>query len=127
MVAAHQERTMTVYSVREILAEKVPLGSEVTVQGWVRTRRDSKAGMSFIGIGDGSCLAPLQVVAPGELANYTRELLHLSSGCAVEATGKLVASQGKGQKVELLANAVGVLGWVVDPEKYPIQPKAHSF
>jgi asparaginyl-tRNA synthetase len=118
---------MTVHSIRELLAEKVPLDSEVTIQGWVRTRRDSKAGMSFIGVGDGSCLAPLQVVAPGELANYAGELLHLSSGCAVEATGTLVASQGKGQKVELLATSVKVVGWVVDPEKYPIQPKAHSF
>jgi asparaginyl-tRNA synthetase len=117
---------MTIHSIRNLLAETVPLGSEVTVQGWVRTRRDSKAGMSFIGVSDGSCLAPLQVVAPGTLENYATDLLHLSSGCAVKVTGTLAPSQGKGQKLELVASGVKVVGWVADPDKYPIQPKAHS-
>jgi asparaginyl-tRNA synthetase len=118
--------SMAVHSVRELFAGRVPTGTEVTVQGWVRTRRDSKAGVSFVDLGDGSCLSPLQVVAPRELPNYATEVAHVSSGCALEVTGALMPSQGKGQKIELVANTVRVVGWVVDPDKYPIQPKAHS-
>jgi asparaginyl-tRNA synthetase len=109
------------------LAGKVPLGTPVTVRGWVRTRRDSKAGVSFIHLHDGSCFDPIQVVAPKELANYDSEVQKLTSGCAVVAHGVLTASQGKGQAVELLADSVQVLGWVDDPEGYPIQQKRHTF
>jgi asparaginyl-tRNA synthetase len=96
------------------------------VRGWVRTRRDSKAGLSFIHVHDGSCFEPLQVVAPGDLPNYQTEIAHLGAGCAIVATGTLVASQGKGQAVELSARAVEVVGWVDDPETYPIQQKRHT-
>lgn len=92
----------------------------------MRTRRDSKAGLSFINLSDGSCFDPIQVVAPSGLANYADEVQHLSSGCALIATGTLVESQGKGQSLELQASRVEVVGWVDDPETYPIQPKAHS-
>jgi asparaginyl-tRNA synthetase len=109
------------------LAGKVPLGTPVTVRGWVRTRRDSKAGVSFIHVHDGSCFDPIQVVAPKELANYDSEVQKLTTGCAVVAHGVLTASQGKGQAVELVADAVQVLGWVDDPEGYPIQQKRHTF
>ncbi|MFA6986784.1 MAG: asparagine--tRNA ligase, partial [Arenimonas sp.] len=117
---------MAVVSVKQALEGKVAAGSEVTVRGWVRTRRDSKAGLSFVNISDGSCFAPIQVVAPATLGNYETEVKHLTAGCAVTATGTLVASQGQGQSFELQASAVEVLGWVDDPETYPIQPKAHS-
>jgi asparaginyl-tRNA synthetase len=117
---------MAVHSMRELFQGLVPNGTEVTVRGWVRTRRDSKAGLSFIDLSDGSCLAPLQVVAPRELPNYSTEIAHVSSGCALEVTGTLAPSQGKGQKIELVASGVRVVGWVTDPDKYPIQPKAHS-
>jgi asparaginyl-tRNA synthetase len=113
-------------SIAEILKGKVDLGSVVTVKGWVRTRRDSKAGLSFIQVHDGTCFDTLQVVAPGELPNYADEVQHLSSGCAIECEGELVASQGKGQAVELKADTVRVIGWVDDPESYPVQPKRHS-
>jgi asparaginyl-tRNA synthetase len=96
------------------------------VRGWVRTRRDSKAGLSFIHVHDGSCFEPLQIVAPGDLPNYQTEIAHLGAGCAIAATGTLVASQGKGQAVELSARAVQVVGWVDDPETYPIQQKRHT-
>lgn len=117
---------MTVISVQQALAGKVPLGGEVAVRGWVRTRRDSKAGLSFVNVSDGSCFAPIQVVAPADLPNYEDEVKRLTAGCAVVARGTLVQSQGQGQSFEIQASAIEVVGWVEDPETYPIQPKAHS-
>ena len=110
-----------------LLKGQVPVGSRVTVRGWVRTRRDSKAGLSFIHLHDGSAFHPIQVVAPAVLGNYESEVLKLTSGCAVIATGVLAASQGQGQSVEVQADAIDVVGWVEDPEAYPIQPKKTSF
>src|ERR1700760_1190224 len=98
-----------------------PVGSRVTIEGWVRTRRDSKAGLSFVAIHDGSAFEALQVVAPQELANYHADVLRIPSGGAVRATGELVASQGKGQAVELRAETLEVVGWVDDPDHYPMQ------
>ncbi|HJU38926.1 MAG TPA: asparagine--tRNA ligase, partial [Tahibacter sp.] len=103
-----------------------PVGSRVTVRGWVRTRRDSKAGLSFIHLHDGSCFDPIQVVAPDTLANYASDVLRLTAGCGVIATGTLVRSQGKGQSYEIQASAIDVTGFVDDPETYPIQPKPHT-
>jgi asparaginyl-tRNA synthetase len=110
-----------------ILKGQVPVGSRVTVRGWVRTRRDSKAGLSFVHLHDGSCFDPLQVVAPAQLPNYESEILKLTSGCAVAASGTLTRSQGQGQAVEVQADVIEVVGWVDDPEAYPIQPKKTSF
>jgi asparaginyl-tRNA synthetase len=117
---------MSVLSVAELLAGAAPVGATVTVRGWVRTRRDSKAGLSFLHVHDGSAFDSLQVVAPRELANYDAEVAKLTAGCAVVATGVLAASEGKGQAVEIKATAVEVLGWVDDPESYPIQQKRHT-
>jgi len=102
-------------------------GERVLVKGWVKTRRDSKAGLSFINLDDGSCFGDLQVVAPAELANYSSEVLHLTTGCSIEAEGELVESQGKGQAVELKADRVTVVGWVEDPDTYPVPAKRHTF
>ncbi len=110
----------------EVLSGDVELGSSVVVEGWVRTRRDSKAGLSFVQVHDGSCFAPIQVVAPGDLDNYASEVQRLGSGCSVRVTGALVESQGKGQSVELRATAIDVLGWVDDPDTYPMPQKRHS-
>ena len=99
----------------------------VTVKGWLRTRRDSKAGMSFLAVNDGSCFDNIQIVADADLANYESEILKLTAGCAVSIEGKLVASQGKGQSVEIHATKVDVVGWVEDAETYPIAKKRHSF
>ncbi len=101
------------------------LGQEITVGGWVRTLRASKGGFAFLALNDGSCLDALQAVAPGELGNYD-EILKLSPGASVLVTGTLVPSQGKGQQFELQAREVRVLGHS-DAERYPIQPKHHSF
>ena len=117
---------MLVYSVKQALSGAGVEGQELTVRGWVRTRRDSKAGLSFIHVSDGSCFAPIQVVAEQSLANYHSDVQRLGPGCAVICTGKLVRSQGKGQSFEIQASRVEVTGFVDDPETYSIQPKAHT-
>jgi asparaginyl-tRNA synthetase len=116
---------MAVVSVKQALAGS-GAGGEVTVRGWVRTRRDSKAGLSFVNLSDGSCFDAIQVVAPNTLANYDSDVLKLTAGCAVIATGSLVPSQGKGQGFEMQATMIEVTGFVDDPETYPIQPKPHT-
>src|SRR5262245_32666037 len=114
------------FSVREILAGQAPQDAPVRVKGWVRTRRDSKAGISFVHLSDGSSFHPVQVVAPNTLSNYADEVLKLTTGCAVAATGTIVPSPAKGQPFEMQANAIEVIGWVDDPDTYPIQPKPHT-
>jgi asparaginyl-tRNA synthetase len=113
--------------VASALTGKIPTGRRITVRGWVRTRRDSKAGLSFIHLHDGSCFDPIQIVAPSGLPNYESEIRKLTSGCSVIASGVLTESQGQGQALELQADTVDVVGWVEDPEAYPIQPKRASF
>lgn len=103
-----------------------PLNQTITLQGWVRTRRDSKAGFSFLEVNDGSTLKSIQVVAPADLPNYASQVLHLGTGCSVRILGVLVPSQGKGQTVELQAQHIEVLGWVEDPESYPMSKKRHT-
>jgi asparaginyl-tRNA synthetase len=117
---------MAVVSIQKALAGKVVAGSEVTVRGWVRNRRDSNAGLSFVTVSDGSCFEPIQVVAPAILDNYESEVKRLSTGCSVIATGVLVASQGKGQSFEIQASKIEVVGWVEEPLTYPMQPKQHT-
>src|SRR5688572_17252692 len=114
-------------SCADVLAGRAPKDAPVTLKGWVRTRRDSKAGFSFIHLSDGSSFHPVQVVAAAALPNYSPEILKLTAGCAIEATGSIVASPAKGQPFEMQASAVRVVGWVDDPDSYPIQPKPHSF
>ena len=117
---------MTDSMIKQILAGTVAEGSTVTIKGWIRTRRDSKGGFSFLSISDGTCFSPLQVIADETLSNYADEILHLTTGCSVIATGKLVQSQGKGQSYEIQASKVSLVGSVQDPESYPLSPKHHS-
>ena len=117
---------MIALTVKQILGAQAPADQPVTVKGWVRTRRDSKAGLSFVNISDGSCFHPMQIVATEALANYASEIRHLTAGCSVVATGMIVPSPAKGQPFEMQATAIEVLGRVDDPDTYPIQPKAHS-
>lgn len=114
-------------SVSSALKGLVSSGQEISVRGWLRSKRDSRAGISFLAVHDGSCFDSIQAVVPATLANYESELLKLSTGCAVAVTGELVPSQGKGQSVEIQARAVEVVGWVEDAETYPIAKKRHSF
>jgi len=118
---------MSAVSIKKALSGEIPTGSKVKVQGWVRTRRDSKAGFSFISVHDGSSFDPIQVVAPSDLENYSEEIQKITSGCSVICTGELVESMGRGQKFEIQASNVEVAGWIEDPDTYPIQPKRHSF
>jgi len=115
------------YPIVELFRNAQHIGNTVTVKGWLRSKRDSKAGISFLAVHDGSCFDPIQAVVPNTLANYTDEVLGLSTGCAVEVTGTLVESEGKGQQVEIQASTVTVVGGVDDPESYPIAKKRHSF
>ncbi len=114
--------TITVAAARRVDA----IGKQVKLQGWVRTRRDSKGGFSFIELNDGSCQGNVQVVAPGELANYQSEIKHLPTGASVVIEGEVKASPAKGQPTEVHAARVVVLGGA-DSETYPLQKKGHSF
>jgi asparaginyl-tRNA synthetase len=102
------------------------IDSEAEIRGWIRTRRDSKGGFSFLEINDGSCFGNLQVVVPGELENYESDVKRLTAGCSVVVVGTIQASPASGQATEMHATSVRVLGWA-DPETYPLQKKRHSF
>ncbi|HAO7741039.1 TPA: asparagine--tRNA ligase, partial [Salmonella enterica subsp. enterica serovar Typhimurium] len=117
---------MSVVPVADVLQGRVAVDQEVTVRGWVRTRRDSKAGISFLAVYDGSCFDPVQAVINNSLPNYNEEVLHLTTGCSVVVTGKVVASPGQGQSFEIQATKVEVAGWVEDPDTYPMAAKRHS-
>jgi asparaginyl-tRNA synthetase len=110
----------------EALSAKV--GEGVTVKGWVRTNRESKAdgGLCFLGVSDGSSFDAIQAVVRADVPGFDR-VRALTTGCAVEVDGQLVASQGKGQSVEVLASAVRVVGLVENPDTYPVSNKRHTF
>ena len=116
---------MSHLAISELLKGNVAVDSQVTVKGWIRTRRDSKAGISFLAVHDGSCFDPIQAVVPNSLNNYD-EVTSLTAGCSVSVTGVLVQSAGKGQSFEIQANSVTVLGWVENPDSYPMAAKRHS-
>ena len=111
----------------DLLRSDPEAGAEVAVRGWLRSKRDSKAGISFLAVHDGSSFDAIQAVVPADLLNYESEVKHLTTGCSVAVRGVLVPSQGKGQSVEIQATAVDVLGWVDDAESYPIAKKRHTF
>jgi len=102
------------------------LGKTVKVTGWVRTKRDSKAGISFIELNDGSCLRNLQIIAEHEGSDFREALDRLGTGCSIGVVGKIGPSPGKGQSVELHVSRLEVYGWA-DPATYPLQKKRHSF
>ena len=102
------------------------IGRQVRLQGWIRTRRDSKGGFSFLELNDGSCLGNLQIIAEVKLPNYESEVKKLSAGCCVTVDGEVKPSGGKGQATEILAASITVHGWA-DPEAYPLQKKQHTF
>ena len=103
-------------SIKSILRHTSPIESTVTVQGWLRSRRTSKGGFSFLHIHDGSCFGTVQAVADDQLDNY-QEILDIGTGCSVTVTGTLVASKGQGQDREIQASEVVIHGVVDDPEE----------
>ncbi len=113
---------LSVHQARQVEA----VGKQALLQGWVRTRRDSKGGFSFIELNDGSCQGNIQIVAPGELANYEMEIKKLPTGASVSIEGEVKASPAKGQATEVHAKSVVIHGGA-DPEKYPLQKKGHTF
>jgi asparaginyl-tRNA synthetase len=113
---------ITVAEARKVEA----VGRQVRLQGWVRTRRDSKGGFSFIELNDGSCQGNVQVVAPGELPNYESQVKHLHTGASVAIDGEVKASPAKGQATEVLASRVELLG-DAPAETYALQKKGHTF
>ena len=118
---------MNSIAVERLLKGKIAVDEYVTVEGWVRSKRDSKAGISFIAVHDGSSFDPIQTVVPDTLPNYSDVVLQITTGCAVRVTGQLVESEGKGQQFEIQTTVIEVLGWVDDPESYPIAKKRHTF
>jgi asparaginyl-tRNA synthetase len=112
-------------SVRAALEASL-VGEKVTLRGWVRTRRDSKGGFSFIEVNDGSCMSNLQLIADADLENYESEIKRLTAGCSISAKGLIKESGGKGQSTEMQVESLTVHGWS-DPEEYPLQKKRHSF
>ncbi|WP_420935522.1 asparagine--tRNA ligase [Alteromonas sp. A081] len=116
---------MTHAPVVDVLKGKYAVGESVTVKGWVRTRRDSKAGLSFIALHDGSCFDPVQVIALNSLSNYA-DIQRLTAGCSLSVTGTVKESQGQGQSLEIDAIEVEVMGLVENPDTYPMAAKRHS-
>ncbi len=114
------------YAIKALLNTPDLMGKPVKVQGWVRSRRDSKAGLSFIALTDGSTFDTLQVIALNTLPNYELEILKLTKDCALSIEGTLVPSTGEGQAMELSASKIFVYGFVESPETYPISPKRHT-
>jgi len=115
---------MAYIRVKQALRQQ-PGPEAVQVRGWVRTKRDSKSGVSFIELNDGSCLKNLQIIAEQDLSN-SEEILRVGTGSSLDVEGLIVASPGKGQSVELRARKIAVVGWA-DPGTYPLQKKRHSF
>ncbi len=115
---------MTIQRIKHILKSGNP-GDVVTIQGWVRTKRDSKA-FSFLDVNDGSSMTGLQVIADAKLDGYDDAMKRITTGASVMVTGTLAESPGKGQRVELQANSLEVVG-ESDAETYPLQKKRHSF
>ena len=105
--------------IKELLSQE-PAGQEVTVMGWVRTFRNNQ----FIALNDGSTNNNLQIVAG--LGKFDEDLLkRITTSSSIKVTGVIVPSLGKGQKMDLNATAIEILG-DSDAEKYPLQPKKHS-
>jgi asparaginyl-tRNA synthetase len=113
-------------SISRVLTDSSLVGSSVTVAGWVRNKRESRAGLIFIDLSDGSCFGVLQVVSEQLLGNFD-DLHRITTGCSIVASGELIESPAKQQAVELRAIEVQVVGWVDDPDSYPLAPKQHSF
>lgn len=117
---------MKIQSIAYILKHYISKNIEITVQGWIRTRRSSKSKISFLDVYDGSCIHSLQVIAHENLDNYNSEILRLTSGCSVSITGKIINSIGTKQHIELIAKKIKILGWVEKPKNYPITTKNHT-
>ena len=116
---------MKLTRVVHILHESQP-EDEITVKGWVRTRRDSKNGFSFIELNDGSCMSNVQIIVDNTVEGYESTIKQVTTGASVAITGTVKESPGKGQRVEVHANTLELIG-EADPNSFPLQKKGHSF
>ncbi|WP_422667275.1 asparagine--tRNA ligase [Buchnera aphidicola] len=117
---------MKIVSVLDIYKDNIKINSVITIYGWIKSRRDSKAGFSFLTIYDGSCLHGVQIIVSNEISNYDKEILFLTIGCSIKVTGTVILSLGKQQKYEIQADNIVVLGWIKNPSSYPMSAKKHS-
>ncbi|CAL4322991.1 asparagine--tRNA ligase [Buchnera aphidicola] len=116
---------MKTVSIANFYLHRIPVNSIIKVQGWIRSKRDSKSGISFLNVYDGSCFNSIQVVVSHDLVNYA-EILRLTTGCSVSIIGSLILSPGKKQNYEIQATVVEVIGWIEDPKSYPVSAKKHT-
>ncbi|WP_343128428.1 asparagine--tRNA ligase [Buchnera aphidicola (Kurisakia onigurumii)] len=117
---------MILVSISDIHNNCIKINSQIKINGWIKSKRDSKIGLSFIHVSDGSHIFDLQVIAKKNLKNYFSEILKLSTGCSICINGKLIFSTGKKQKYELLADKIKIFGWIKNNNTYPISPKKHT-
>jgi len=112
--------------IKKIYQNQIKVNDIIKIKGWIRTRRSSKIGISFLNVYDGSYISPIQVVVKKTIDNYYDDILNLTTGCSVSIIGVLLLSNGRKQKYEIQANHIKVIGWVTNPETYPISSKKHS-
>ncbi|XRX42798.1 MAG: asparagine--tRNA ligase [Buchnera aphidicola (Eriosoma harunire)] len=117
---------MHMVSVIDLYEEKINVNTIINIRGWVRSRRDSKLGFSFLNVYDGSIIFSIQCIVYSNVDNYSSEVLKLTMGCSVSIVGKLVNSKNIQQKYEILVQKIQVIGWVDKPNTYPISRKKHS-
>ncbi|MFI4818979.1 MAG: asparagine--tRNA ligase [Enterobacterales bacterium] len=117
---------MKIVYIVDLIKGLIPINKKIIVKGWVRNRRNSKLGISFISLYDGSCFSSIQIVVKKKIFNYKNVILKLTSGCSISVEGKIVNSIGINQKYEIIADSVNLIGWVNNPYNYPISSKKHS-
>ncbi|MCW5197198.1 asparagine--tRNA ligase [Buchnera aphidicola] len=114
-------------SINDIHNNHVLINDVISIFGWIRSRRDSKSGFSFIDVYDGSCFKTIQAIVKKSIPNYKTEVLKLTIGCSICLTGILILSLGKKQKYEIQVLKIKVLGWIDNPHHYPISAKKHTY
>lgn len=117
---------MLITSICNIFTKKNNIADIITIRGWIRSRRDSKSGISFLNVYDGSIIKTIQVIAKKNLSNYYNEIIKLTIGCSIIIKGYLKFSPGKLQKYEILAENIQVIGWINNPASYPMSAKNHT-
>ncbi|CAL4323202.1 Asparagine--tRNA ligase [Buchnera aphidicola (Neophyllaphis podocarpi)] len=117
---------MKVITIKDIYQGNFNLNSDIIINGWVRTKRDSKIGISFINLYDGSCLNTIQIISKNTLNNYYSEIINITTGCSLTVKGKIINSLGNLQKYEILSKEIKIAGSVFNPNTYPISSKKHT-
>ncbi|MGK2897024.1 MAG: asparagine--tRNA ligase [Candidatus Makana argininalis] len=117
---------MKIVYIVDLIKGSIPINDTINIKGWVKNKRNSKLGISFITIYDGSCFSSMQIIVKKKILNYNSIVLKLTSGCSISVKGRIVNSIGKNQKYEIIADTINLIGWVKNPYNYPISSKKHS-